>query len=412
MARLGLGHEWSCAWANDNDPRKILIYKYNFGDEHLDSRDIAEVARDIVEFVQAGRAGDPSSGEVPPFPLDVDLAWASFPCQDLSLAGWRRGMSARRSGTYWSFWSIMDALMRVGHRPPIIVIENVVGLLHGDDFRGLCESLAALDMNYGVLLMDARYFLPQSRPRVFVVAVDAALDVAHLAAASTTPKAPSLWCTKGVIQAQASLPCDLRSRWRWWRLPGPPLRRVPIENVFEEDPEGVPSHSAEEIERLLELMTERNRRKIEMARKMPGLQIGFLYKRTRDGRVRPEVRFDGLAGCLRTPRGGSSRQTVVVIKDGRISMRLLSPLEAARLMGAEEIRFPPDFSYNDAYFAMGDGVAVPVVRHLSRHLLIPLARLARKDRLLWKGSLASRATENAYRKRAQERVKAWSSTTS
>src|SRR5262249_28652351 len=96
------------------------------------------------------------------------------------------------------------------------------------------------------------------------------------------------------------------------------------------------------------------------------------YRRMRNGNQRAEVRFDGVSGCLRTPSGGSSRQTVVVVDKGRIRTRLLSPREAARLMGVDDTFWLPK-RYNDAYKAMGDGVAVPVVRWLSQQLLVPIA---------------------------------------
>ena len=88
------------------------------------------------------------------------------------------------------------------------------------------------------------------------------------------------------------------------------------------------------------------------------------------------MRFDGIAGCLRTPEGGSSRQYVILRQpDGRLVSRLLTIREVARLMGAPENYQLPE-NYNDAYAAMGDAVAVPPVRHLGKHLLAPLAALA------------------------------------
>ena len=84
-----------------------------------------------------------------------------------------------------------------------------------------------------------------------------------------------------------------------------------------------------------------------------------------------EVRFDGLAGCLRTPRGGSSRQAIVVVEDGRVRSRLLSSREAARLMGLpDSYRLPA--TATAALHVAGDGVAVPVVRWLAAELLEPL----------------------------------------
>ena len=110
--------------------------------------------------------------------------------------------------------------------------------------------------------------------------------------------------------------------------------------------------------------------------------VGGVYKRTRldeEGNKvqRAEVRFDDIAGCLRTPSGGSSRQSILVVEGRRIRSRLLSPREAARLMGLpDSYRLPPN--YNDAYPIAGDGVAVPVVRHLAEHIFEPLLQHAQR----------------------------------
>ena len=149
MARLGLAPAWDCLWANDNDPRKVAIYEHNYGKGHIDPRDVGLVAQDVEAGIKNTADG------IPVLPSGADMAWASFPCQDLSLAGWQRGMSAERSGAYWPFWKIMYALQQQGRKPPIIVIENVKGLLYGDSFSGLCESLAALGMRFGAVLADA-----------------------------------------------------------------------------------------------------------------------------------------------------------------------------------------------------------------------------------------------------------------
>jgi DNA (cytosine-5)-methyltransferase 1 len=86
---------------------------------------------------------------------------------------------------------------------------------------------------------------------------------------------------------------------------------------------------------------------------------------------RAELRLDGLAGCLRTPRGGSSRQVIVVADEKGVRTRLLSPREAARLMGLPESYQLPG-SATAALQVAGDGVAAPVVRWLAGHLLEPL----------------------------------------
>jgi DNA (cytosine-5)-methyltransferase 1 len=149
-------------------------------------------------------------------------------------------------------------------------------------------------------------------------------------------------------------------------LAEPPPRALGFADLVEQD--GVPWHSAAETARLLRMMSPLNRRKVEHARESGERTVGTIYRRTRAGRQRAEVRFDGISGCLRTPAGGSSRQTVVIVEGARTRSRLLSAREAARLMGVpDDYPLPP--TYNDAYHLFGDGVAVPVVRYLAEQVL-------------------------------------------
>jgi DNA (cytosine-5)-methyltransferase 1 len=347
LVRLALEPQWRCAWANDVSAKKADVYRANFGEREFRLEDVARIQAD----------------ELP----DAELAWASFPCQDLSLAGWRRGISAPRSGTFWQFWRLMREIGP--RRPRLIVLENVVGLLHGNSFTGLCEALAALELRFGAMVIDARWFLPQSRPRVFVVAVDASVDVAT----KSLSKGSGPGASPGLRNAWTELPETLKQCWVWWRMPAPGADVPAIESVIETNGEAPGWFGPAEVRRLRSMMSPPNRAKLEQALEQPGRKVGFLYRRTREGRQRAEVRFDGLAGCLRTPEGGSSRQTVVVAEDGAVRMRLLSKREAARLMGAPDSFLLPE-RYNDAYRAMGDGVAVPAVRWLSEELLLPLAK--------------------------------------
>ena len=113
----------------------------------------------------------------------------------------------------------------------------------------------------------------------------------------------------------------------------------------------------------------------EAAKAAGGRKVGAVFRRMRieDGvRVqRAEVRFDGLAGCLRTPRGGSSRQTLVVVENGQVRSRLISAREGARLMGLPDgYRLPK--AATGALHVIGDGVAAPVVRWLAGEILEPL----------------------------------------
>ncbi|MGH6999135.1 MAG: DNA cytosine methyltransferase, partial [Phenylobacterium sp.] len=126
---------------------------------------------------------------------------------------------------------------------------------------------------------------------------------------------------------------------------------------------------------LLALMAPQHLAKIEAARRSGTRQVGAVFRRMRveDGaRVqRAEVRFDGLAGCLRTPRGGSSRQTLVIVEQGQVRSRLISPREGARLMGLPDGYVLPRAA-TGALHVVGDGVVVPVVRWLAEQILEPL----------------------------------------
>ena len=373
LVRQALQPDWRCVWANDLSPKKARVYQDNFGHAELHVGDIADVRPE----------------ELP----DADLAWASFPCQDLSLAGWRSGMKASRSGAFWGFWSLMQDLKGEGRLPRVVVLENVTGLLQGEDFNGLCEALAALDLRFGALTIDAKHFTSQSRPRVFVIAATA--DISRQFAASAPAPA---WTSPTLQRAVERLPAGVAKQWAWWRLPEPTAQPSAIESLIETS-EG-PWFDEQKVEHLLEMMAAPHRRKMLEASQPGATKVGFLYCRVRQGRQRAEVRFDGVAGCLRTPAGGSSRQTVIVVEGDRVRMRLLSPREAARLMGAPD-NFKLPKNYNDAYRAMGDGVCVPAVAWLAEHLLTPLVSN--------RGASAPAVAADAARllSRTQQRVDRW-----
>jgi DNA (cytosine-5)-methyltransferase 1 len=367
-------------WANDIDPSKERIYTANFGKDEFRCGDVAEVQASSLPA--------------------ADLAWASFPCQDLSLAGWQRGMSAERSGTFWAFWRLMRDLYDAERRPPMIVIENVTGLLYGDNFTGLCEALAALDMKFGAMVLDAKWFLPHSRPRVFLIAVDKRVKCETLTV--DVPFGPHI--QKALVGAWRKLPESIKDRWVWWHFE-PPVRRKtpPVERFIDLQPSDVQWNSDAETKRVLGMMSDRNRAKVNEVAESGKLRVGFLYKRMREGQQRAEVRFDGIAGCLRTPGGGSSRQTILVVEGRKIRSRLLSPREAARLMGlGNDFQLPG--TYNEAYKAMGDGVARSVVAALNEQVLTPLARAVACCR---RPENESREDHSGFRASAESRAAKW-----
>lgn len=358
MVRAALTAPWRCVLANDIDPKKCAAYAANWGADHLRVCDVAALT-----------PGD--------LPDPLDLAWASSPCQNLSLAGGRAGLEGARSAAFWPWWRLMRALGEAGRGPRVIAFENVTGLLSargGADFAAVAQAFADGGYRFGALWAEAAWFLPQSRPRLLMVALrDDLAPPAGLAAAG--PQGP--WAPPAILAAADRLPAPLRARWTWWRLPPPPGRNAALADLLE-PPDAVAWNAPEATDRMLAMMAPPSRARLAEALAAPGPRVGALFRRMRDdgagGRAqRAEARFDGLAGCLRTPAGGSSRQTVLWVEGGLVRSRLLTPREAARLMGLPDAyRLPARDT--DAWRLAGDGVAVPLVAFVAAHLLEPLAR--------------------------------------
>lgn len=350
LVRLALEQVgWSVAFANDIDPKKYDIYNGHFGDaaDHFVVSDIRNIA--------------------PPDIPAVELATASFPCTDLSIAGGRAGLYAGESSAFWAF---VEILKRMGDdRPRIVLLENVVGFLTshgGKDFAAAMQALTSLGYGVDAFMLDARWFVPQSRPRLFVVGVmdrESDFDVTALRESRVRPRA----LLEAIRQSHGV-------RWALESLPEPPTASLEsLGDILEE----IPHHasvwwSSERAAYLYGQMSKRH--KIiadEMIRKR-SWSVGTVFRRVRrqeDGEKRSmaELRVDGLAGCLRTPKGGSGRQILWKAGYGRFYARLLTPRECARLMGADE--FTVTGSLNDALFGFGDAVCVPAVRWIAQHYL-------------------------------------------
>lgn len=336
----GLSGYFQVAWANDICAKKAKVYTANHGDAHLHLGSISEV----------------NGTDLPATPL----AWASFPCQDLSLAGLTEGIHASRSGLVWEWLRIIDEMPSA---PPVLVAENVIGLVSvdgGEHYRVLHQALVKRGYVVGAMMLNAAKWVPQSRPRIFVVAVKAGAPIPP----ELVSVSPNWLHSEAICKVANEL-----DGWIWWRMPTPPLRKQNLSDIIEWDA----SFAASATEtRNLELISPRHRKVLEcIPDDKPFVAPG--YRRTRNGKQTLELRFDNLAGCLRTPEGGSSRQLVVIKQNGKLHSRLLTVREAARLMGAPESYKLPG-SYNDGYKALGDAVAVPVAAWLAKHLLFPLVK--------------------------------------
>lgn len=351
LVRLGLeAAGWRVAFANDIDPAKYAMYDGHFGDadEHFALGDLREVRPE----------------EIPP----VELATASFPCTDLSLAGGRRGIDQGESSAFWAF---VEKLSDMGERrPPLVLLENVTGFLtshEGQDFRKAMLALNELGYAVDPFVLDARWFVPQSRPRLFVV------GRRDVPANSPVELTESRIRPKSVIQA---IRAAKKIRWAIRALPEPPARSpTDLADILETLPPDDPRWwSRERTEYLYNQMSERHRATAEAMIRGRRWSYGTIFRRVRrqrDGvkRSMAELRADGVAGCLRTPKGGSGRQILWKAGHGHYHARLLTPAEAARLMGADN--FAATVPPNQALFGFGDAVCVPAIRWIAENYLTP-----------------------------------------
>jgi len=358
MVRQALGNNWNCEFANDFDGKKALAYQENWGlGGELVVKDIREINPSLLG-------------------VDVDLSWASFPCQDLSLAGKGKGLASERSGMFFVFWEKLRNAGVGNCLPKLVVIENVCGMLtsnQGRDFQAVVNTFVKEGYKVGGLVIDAKEFVPQSRKRVFIIGVR---QDRNINSAFTAKEPVSDFHTPALIRAYGLLSDEMKSNWIWFNMPRPKHRKSELINSLE-PMDTVKWDNEEKTLSILSKMSVVNRAKVQAAQNLGCATVGALFMRTRhfEGikRVFAEVRFDGISGCLRTPNGGSSRQSILWVNGEKILSRLLTPRETARLMGLPETYKLPK-NNNVALHLTGDGVVVPVVEHLKNYLLEPLIR--------------------------------------
>jgi DNA (cytosine-5)-methyltransferase 1 len=338
LVAYGLKGMFRPVWANDISDKKAAVYNANFIGNHFVLDDIKNIKGTNLPYAH--------------------LSWASFPCQDLSLAGSIGGIDAARSGLVWEWIRVLREMAR---RPSILLIENVAGLLsanQGKNYIKLHYALLELGYKSGAILINAAHFVPQSRPRVFVIAVNNDIII-PLELIDTQPN----WLhNRAAVDLGKALP-----GWIWWRTPHPGKRHTNLLDIIDFS---IPYDKDD----VLRLVSPRHREKLDCMDNA----VATGYRRTRGGKQCLELRFDGLAGCLRTPEGGSSKQFLIVKHGGESHARLLAPREAARLMGVPDSYVLPG-AYNDGYKAMGDAVVMPVAAFIGRSFLIKLSEAAYCD---------------------------------
>ncbi|MGK9147710.1 DNA cytosine methyltransferase [Plantibacter flavus] len=351
LARIGLeAAGFKVTWSNDYEADKRSMYQTHFRDP-----------QGSHEF----RLGDIGTVSVDELPQDAALAWASSPCTDLSLAGGRAGLAGSESGTFWEYIRLLGELKDRGVLPPVAVLENVVGLATshgGDDLVAAITAFNDLGYSVDVLAIDARRFVAQSRPRLFLIAVVDPRD---------DPEGIS----------------ELRPDWLQWvfddtklrthrtSLPSAPAVKLSgfgdlTERMAHDDERW---WDTDRTARFVNSLSPMQLARVTEMQLAEGIRFRTAYRRTRNGIAVWEVRPDDVSGCLRTARGGSSKQAVVCLGDGQLKVRWMTPREYARLMGADEYVLDGART-NQALFGFGDAVAVPAVSWLARNYLIRAVR--------------------------------------
>ena len=356
MARAGLGPNWHCLMANDIDAEKGASYAANFGRDHLQVCDVARLTTADLP----GRA---------------DLAHASPPCVGASLAGGRKGLGPET----WAFMRLMADLRAEGRGAKLIMIENVRDMLTslgGEDFNRICDELTLIGYPFGAIIIDAALFVPQSRERLFIIAV---ADDVHIPA-ELLSRRPTPWASMGpflpppLVLACDPLPDPLRITPRnplWWRLPVPLPHNLTLADVLEDD--GVVKwDTANATSKVIETMTGRHLAKLDEMKHAGGRLTRSLNYRTRPTIGRTwEIRDDELANCVRTASGGSGTQRLLVVEGDHVRTRRITPREETRLMGLPDDYVLPA-ALGDGHDLVGDGVVVPVVRHIAQSILEPI----------------------------------------
>lgn len=349
---------WECVYANDNDARKLKLYEAIHGSSpHFHLEDVAS-----TDAVLSRIGGSPF------------LATASFPCIDMSLAGHYRGFDGRHSSVFFSFVKALEALGE--RRPRLIMLENVTGFITahgGTDFATAARSLACLGYFLDAFVLNASHFTPQSRPRVFVIGVSEGLVPSRQRSWWELQQEADTLRPKKLVAVirRTKLPTD----WIDLDLPPPPKRNSRLIDFIDLADEQE-WWGEEEVKRHYAMMFERHRQRVDELLASGGRHVATAFRRIRQGAQRAETRLDGLAGCLRTPRGGSAKQIVIAMDQGRLRMRWMSPREYARLQGVNEPPLIPA-SRNELLLAFGDAVCVPVIHWIDENVLTPLFESAR-----------------------------------
>lgn len=350
LVRLALERQgWDVVFANDIDEDKAEMYRHNWPEhDHLVVEDIHKLSPDMIP--------------------DCDLFTASFPCNDLSIAGRWEGLGGKESSAFWGLIDLIDGLG--SRKPRVVLLENVVGFLQRHDGADFEEALVALNnrgYNVDSFILNAVHWVPQSRARLFVVAKqDDGMPRKTVAAISgSRPDALVRFIT-----------LNPHVQWDIQHLPALPVPKSRLHDIVEDLPPDDPHWwNDKRVAYFMNQLSDRHAKQADAMINSRKITYATAFRRVRHGKSMAELRTDGIAGCLRTPRGGSGRQILFKAGRGKFQVRLLTARECARLQGVPD-NFAINAPLNRALFGFGDAVCVPAIEWLTKHYLTLLATTA------------------------------------
>jgi DNA (cytosine-5)-methyltransferase 1 len=283
----------------------------------------------------------------------------------------------------------MKRLREQGRAPRAVLVENVIGFLSSHDgkfFRVALQQLADLGYFLDAFVVDAKHFTPQSRPRLFIVGFEERLLPAkryqyYLFEGDTLDSfrenplsLESELRPRRLLEKLATT--KLKTGWVPLNLPSLPRVNRGLRKCIDKD-ESQDWWEEWRVKKHLAEMHPRHLRRVNVLKKGDEVSVGTIYRRVREGKSRSEIRTDGLAGCLRTPRGGSSKQIVFTAGKNKIRMRWMTPREYARLQGCPD--YPIEVDRNEALWGFGDAVCVPVISWIAENVLSQLFPVATRQ---------------------------------
>lgn len=343
-------------FANDIEPSKQALYIDNFPAGDFRLGDIRTVGGDDVP--------------------DVELATASFPCTDLSLAGNRAGLAGTESGMFWEFARVLREMD--SRAPGSVLLENVPSFASsngGTDLEAAIRELNDLGYVCDLFVVNAKHFVAQSRPRLFISGARTGGWAVEADPDHPTPLRPK-WLRR-FCAARDNL--DVRFR----ALPTPGDSTTALADVVESLPaDDTRWWEPERVQRFRDAMAQLQYDRLRRLIRKPELSWRTAFRRTRNGLAVWEIRRDEISGCLRTSRGGSSKQALVEAGGGKLRVRWMTPREYARLQGVDDSYRLDAVSPNQALFGLGDAVCVPAVAWVLRNAVIPELQSSREGRRL------------------------------